>query len=260
MDSSLQGNFLRDLQRAKKGRIFLALFGKHPAWDDHMEDLGLATPSLRTCKRVLYIEGMAANAARHRTLDEDEGAALSPYRHVLLWIRNEEAILLRLVESTDGRGRHYFPLVGAVHFSAPSTEDALRWLLPPLQSFVHVCRHFTDRTAVQNHLRQSQARLDSERERLPAGNDQSAQPIPEECDALRTVSQRTNEVVSVSIPVTRYDLASSLAALVTAWRTTRRNRDQPLLLAHGDDTPVIICCAGRPNKDDFWFLRRHDPP
>ena len=49
--------FLRD---ALHGRVILAGFGKHPAWDDHIDDIGLETESLVIAKRVIYSEGIAS--------------------------------------------------------------------------------------------------------------------------------------------------------------------------------------------------------
>src|SRR5688572_20736555 len=41
--------------------LYLAAFGKHPGWDDHIDDLGLETDLLIRVKQLLYIEGIASN-------------------------------------------------------------------------------------------------------------------------------------------------------------------------------------------------------
>src|SRR5258705_3476695 len=44
---------------APSGRqVFLAAFGKHPGWDDHVEDLGLDSESLIFAKTLLYVQGI----------------------------------------------------------------------------------------------------------------------------------------------------------------------------------------------------------
>ena len=43
--------------------IQLAAFGKHPAWDDHLDDIGLNTESLALTKQLLYSEGIATQLA-----------------------------------------------------------------------------------------------------------------------------------------------------------------------------------------------------
>ena len=43
--------------------IQLAGFGKHPAWDDHIDDLGLSTETLVIIRRVLYSEGIGCQVS-----------------------------------------------------------------------------------------------------------------------------------------------------------------------------------------------------
>src|SRR5579862_6325420 len=41
--------------------LHLAAFGKHPGWNDHLDDLGLETDSLINAKRLLYLQGISQN-------------------------------------------------------------------------------------------------------------------------------------------------------------------------------------------------------
>src|SRR5205085_2200920 len=41
--------------------LHLAAFGKHPGWNDHLDDLGLDTAPLVNAKRLLYIQGISQN-------------------------------------------------------------------------------------------------------------------------------------------------------------------------------------------------------
>src|SRR5947208_3276593 len=41
--------------------LYLAAFGKHPGWNDHLDDLGLDTDALINAKRLLYIQGISQN-------------------------------------------------------------------------------------------------------------------------------------------------------------------------------------------------------
>ncbi|MBC7854517.1 MAG: hypothetical protein IAF94_13870 [Pirellulaceae bacterium] len=247
MDPSFQKAFLRDFKRRDTGPV-LALFGKHPAWDDHMDDLGLATASLQLCKRLLYIQGIAANAARQQSLPGDQAVDLFPYRHFLLWFRDREMILLRMVESEDGRGRGFFPLVGAVHFQSASPEGALARLLGPLRNFVDDCRPLRARDEVRDLHRHAQANVQSEIR--GTANDQPRQESPtrEELEALHAATTG-GTFVRTKIPVTRYDLAKSFAALTGAIQ------NQPVLLAQRDADHGITVCLGQPERSDFWFLR-----
>jgi len=42
-------------------KVFVAAFGKHPAWDDHIDDIGLDTDTLIAAKRILYVQGIGGN-------------------------------------------------------------------------------------------------------------------------------------------------------------------------------------------------------
>jgi len=53
----------RFFQREKKEqdstpRLYLGAFGKHPGWDDHIEDIGIDTDCLINIKRMMYFQGI----------------------------------------------------------------------------------------------------------------------------------------------------------------------------------------------------------
>ncbi len=243
MDPFFQKEFLRDFQRRSSGPV-LALFGKHPAWDDHMDDFGLSTPSLRTCKKLLYLEGIAANAARQQSTNAD----VSPYRHLLLWFRGKEAILLRVVESEDGRGRGYFPLVAAVHFEAGSMSSTLGLLVPLLTNLVTRIRELTGRREVADQFDHARSRLEIDFRNLSPN--EPADPLTE-AEAIRNAFGTSGAFVRLRLPVTRYDCAQTLAALATACPTA----NSPALVSQGDSDPFSTLCQGLPERTDFWFMR-----
>ena len=58
--------FLKNLSRfLSPGKsapaAYLSAFGKHPGWNDHIDDLGLDTDALVTAKRLLYVQGISQN-------------------------------------------------------------------------------------------------------------------------------------------------------------------------------------------------------
>jgi len=245
MDSAFQKSFLRDFPQGKTTAV-LALFGKHPAWNDHMDDLGLSTPSLRTCKKLLYLQGIASNAARQQST----AAEVAAYGHLLLWSRGREAILLRLVESEDGRGRSYFPLVGAIHFESGSLQDALRVSITALQTFTKNCAHLGSRHDVLEEHRHTQARISEDFRHIPPSGSVEAAAATE-IDAIRQVLATPAGFACVRLPATRYDLSQSFAALASAGS----GEQGPFLIAQGEANPFITLCHGEPDKGDFWFLR-----
>jgi hypothetical protein len=247
MDPAFQKDFLRDFKQGNSAPV-LALFGKHPAWNDHMDDFGLATPSLRTCKRLLYLQGIAANAARQQS----EAGPVTPYRHFLLWLREREAMLIRMVESEDGRGRGYFPFLAAIHFDSTEAQRSLRLLLPALRSLVDDCRTLHSRDAVRERHRRAQDQISAELLHLPPGNVADESCTTEEVFALRGLATSAGFPIG-KVAISRYDHAQAFAALLTAWRGSAGER--PLLIAHADPEPSLILAAGEPEKADFWFLR-----
>src|SRR5512133_227476 len=38
--------------------LFLVAFGKHPAWKDHVESIGVSSHSLELASRLLYVDGL----------------------------------------------------------------------------------------------------------------------------------------------------------------------------------------------------------
>lgn len=245
MDPAFQKSFLRDLSQGKPTAV-LALFGKHPAWNDHMDDLGLSTPSLRTCKKLLYLQGIAANAARQQST----AAEVAAYGHSLLWIRGREAILLRLVESEDGRRRGYFPLVGAIHFESDSLQDALRISIATLQTFTRNCANLDSRHQVLEEHRHTQARVQEDFRHLPSSGSVEA-ASPAEIDSIRQALAIPGGFKCLRLPITRYDLSHSFATLAAA----SPGEQGPFLIAQGDADSFITFCHGYPDKGDFWFLR-----
>jgi hypothetical protein len=247
MDMSFQKLFLRDFT-GRKLDLGLALFGKHPAWDDHMDDLGMATDSLRMCKRLLYLEGIAANAARQQSLSADQAAGLLPYRHFLLWSRAGEMILLRLVESQDGRGRGYFPLVAAVHFATANPQQSLAAILTALRTFTDQCRSLTDRDEVRRLHHHAREDMQASFRQFEPLNGAQESATPGEVAAMQSAATG-GSFVRAGIPVTRYELSKSFGVLTCFFP------DQPLLLSQFDGDSEINACLGQPAKGDFWFLR-----
>jgi hypothetical protein len=119
--------------------IYLAAFGKHPGWDDHIDDLGLETAQLAWVKRLLYVEGIAGN------LDNGQWDALTPaerlekFNHGFVWKIDQTLTLGRMWSSTDGKGRARYPMVIAVECSGLPTSWVLEHVPPRLESLQQQC-------------------------------------------------------------------------------------------------------------------------
>ena len=100
---------------AAEPAVYLAAFGKHPGWNDHIDDLGLDTDDLVTAKRLLYVQGINQNidAGAWENLDPDK--RLPDFCHEFLWHMNGNSgrslIAGRFWSSVDGKGRDKYPMV-----------------------------------------------------------------------------------------------------------------------------------------------------
>lgn len=110
-----------DVVRSADGsRFLLAVFGKHPAWSDHLEDIGIDTPSLAEFKRWLYVEGIRSNLDTGAWEKLGAERKVPDWDHRLFMTGSKGMLLARLWASSDGRGRRSYPMVAATHL--PTTR------------------------------------------------------------------------------------------------------------------------------------------
>jgi hypothetical protein len=95
----------------------LAIFGKHPAAADHLEDAGLSTHSLVGFKQGFYVEGLGEVLARRRWEKELEGMDSVPYGHGIVCAGPDGWIAAYFNASSDAKGRRQYPLVAAAHMA-----------------------------------------------------------------------------------------------------------------------------------------------
>lgn len=156
-----------DTVKSRDGsRFVLALFGKHPGWDDHMEDIGVDTASLADFKRWLYVDGIRTNldAGAWERLQEDH--RVPAWDHRLLMTGAKGMILARLWASSDGRGRKAYPMVAATHLPTSRLPADLAPLFDALDSVKEACVHTDTPDGVRAAARQGVAALESAVKRL----------------------------------------------------------------------------------------------
>ena len=115
----------------RPGTAHVGAFGKHPGWDDHLDDIGLNTEPLIAAKQYLYVQGIGGviDAGQWEALPP--GDALAEFRHVFVWMDERETLIGKLWSSSDGKGRTKYPMVVSAHFSnriAPGIPDATTML------------------------------------------------------------------------------------------------------------------------------------
>src|SRR6201996_8367037 len=100
--------FLRDPIGAG---IQLAAFGKHPAWDDHLDDIGLNTETLVLTKQLLYSEGIATQLASGAWDQIEKSGNAIEFDHRFVWSCDQQSVVGAIWTSADRKGRTRFPLV-----------------------------------------------------------------------------------------------------------------------------------------------------
>ena len=133
---------LEDIRRLNpnSGRqVFLAAFGKHPGWDDHVEDLGLETDSLNLAKILLYVQGIGGEIDSGAWEKLEPAQQLPSFKHIFFWHRAGRCIIGRMWSSSDGKGRTRYPMVVCVQCAGLPLGWTLDQVLPRLEEIERAC-------------------------------------------------------------------------------------------------------------------------
>jgi len=135
-------------------KVFVAAFGKHPAWDDHIDDIGLDTDTLIAAKRILYVQGIGGNIDSGSWGKLQENQQIEDFNHVFVWCMGRSIIVGRLWSSRDGKGRTSYPMVVCVQCCQLSLEWIFENILPGLEKIERACVETTSaddvRTTIEN--------------------------------------------------------------------------------------------------------------
>lgn len=123
-------------------RVALGAFGKHPGWEDHLEDPRLTSPALIDARRILYADGIRANIESGAWRADVSTGQLEVFDHTLLWSlspRDDILIVGRAVPSADGKGRDKYPLVLCAELHAQSAVAAIPATVRRLDALAEEC-------------------------------------------------------------------------------------------------------------------------
>jgi hypothetical protein len=135
---------------------YVATFGKHPAWNDFADDLGLETERLVELKR-LVMQAIDVNAAQWEHLHEQQ--RLDGLRHLLVWITEHGVVVARLWSSSDGKGRKRYPMVACAECRGVGPAAVLRHVPAVLERVERECRAATTPAEVGGALDRARAEL-----------------------------------------------------------------------------------------------------
>jgi hypothetical protein len=137
--------------------LFLAAFGKHPGWDDHVE-IGVDTERLTVVKRLLYIDGIGGNIESGAWDKLKPDQRLKGFNHVFVWRAENNTVVGRLWSSQDGKGRGRYPMVVCAQSGMP-LPWMVRTVLPALEGVERACVETTSAAAVGEVLEQARTTL-----------------------------------------------------------------------------------------------------
>jgi hypothetical protein len=255
--------FLRDrLERP----VQLAGFGKHPAWDDHIDDLGLTTETLVITRRILYSEGIAsqlASGAWHQL--EETGQAIE-FDHRFVWSREAQSVIGGIWASSDGKGRAHFPMIVCLQVGVDGWH-AIHRFLELVEDLGTTCQKTKDQQNFRAVFSEAQLRVGSHA-------DSNLETRPHEISGLReeavlngmiALSQgvgnyrkegvrRGVRSVHFRLPAISPRAKESLEFWAGYLETQLDLRLPCLTIASAGLGPVDII-AGEPDANDFFCLR-----
>lgn len=157
MDSAFKRFFKRfnpKGQNLTSKRIYVAAFGKHPGWDDHIDDIGFDTDVFVSVKRILYVQGIGGNVDSGSWDKLIENQLVEEFKHNFFWYLDGSLIVGRLWSSQDGKGRKSYPFVVCVQCWNLPIQWVFTNVLPQLEKIEGSCTATTSandvRMAVQN--------------------------------------------------------------------------------------------------------------
>lgn len=137
--------------------VRVAAFGKHPGWNDHVEDLGIDTENLVLVKRLMYVEGIGGNIDSGAWDALDPEQLLEGFGHVFLWSFAESFVIGRMWASSDGKGRKKYPMVVAADVAGRDARTAMSIAMPALYELEKACRGTSEREPVISALERARS-------------------------------------------------------------------------------------------------------
>lgn len=201
-------------------RVFLGAFGKHPGWDDHIDDIGLETEVLVDIKRVLYSDGIRAlvDAGDWQQLDESQRTL--GFDHLFIRLSGRDCVVGRMWSSKDGKGRSLYPMVVAAH----CRDLPVEWVLANLPA---VLAQVKDDCTSTDSAKEVVAAIDFRRGQLR----RKAEDVPPEARGARSVSSAATVARCPAMGLDNEGLVRVLYQL---------EREIPELGAHTGKTSLVL--------------------
>jgi hypothetical protein len=227
------GSTASDPARLPAGSV--SLFGKHPAWGDHIDNLGDESQFLLEVRSILYSDGLTRQIGTG-AWEKLPAEGRLPFNHFFVWHFGGRMINGLLWSSADSRGRTQYPLVLVAETHRSHDAEFIRHIHQALTRAKQGCVDATEQDAVVRvvqEFRESVARLaarlpaDATALELSAGFEPPAEYLPRVLHELRascshlsasrwspTVSADGASVIRVPlVTADRFDLLDWLAVV-----------------------------------------------
>ena len=129
--------------------LVVGLFGKHPAWGDHIENLGDDSEVFLTVRTLLYREGLAHAIETGAWEKLPVEQRLPGFDHLFVWLLGDRLVIGLLWSSSDLRGRTEYPLVLAAETARLPLQAYVGAALPVLLRARSACQTASDQTGVR---------------------------------------------------------------------------------------------------------------
>lgn len=192
-----------------KAQLFLAVFGKHPGWDDHIDDLGIETKRLAEVKRVMYFECIAGNIDAGSWEALDDSARLSAFAHEFVWRTPGGLVVGRLWSSKDGKGRSKYPMVVVAQCDNLPSSFIASHVMPALAGMQEKCQAAASAAEVIQIAEQTRARLREAMAVEGAGDADSFVASPKQLAAMLAGAGMSGE--SVAMHRVMYEIEREMA-------------------------------------------------
>lgn len=156
--------------------MYLGAFGKHPGWNDHIDDQGLETQRLVDFKSLMYVEGLSAAIDSGKWDALDPGQQVEGFGHVFLMRARGEILAGRMWSSTDGKGRSKYPMVVVAQCTGAPLDWVAAHVLPALENTERECIAATSAAQVIAVLDGVRGALREKAQRIEPGQPEASIP------------------------------------------------------------------------------------
>lgn len=268
------------------GELTLFALGKHPGWDDHVDQIGINNETLALFHSVFYVNGIRAvidSGVWERT---DPVKVIPEFGNLAIWQARKSFLMFRMWPSRDGKGRSKYPMIVGVYGGGVPLLQAFPKLASVLAGLEEACRATTTADELRTTLNQYQQEIRQSIGTLRGGS--IVDPL--EAEDFQNWSQRLEADDDTGWLRVLYALSNQMAAFGSGEFTLRQAgsrdgihlrvplHDQPhpdgadllpwLRLFRSEidpQVPLFLSCslgrpwcdvvAGEPGNGDFSFLR-----